>query len=66
MAFLNRMAITVGVITLILAIVTIINPLKEVIRLPEQTKIELHWSKGSIYFGLFVVFLTVALYLIFW
>ena len=66
MAFLNRMAITVGVIALILAVLTIINPLKEAIRLPEQTKIELHWSKGSIYFGLFVVFLTIALYLIFW
>jgi SSS family solute:Na+ symporter len=66
MAFLNRMAITVGAIATILAVVTITNPLKEVIKLPEQTKIELNWSKGSIYFGLFVTLLTIALYLIFW
>jgi len=65
-AFLNRMAITVGVIALILAIVTIINPLKEKITLPEQKKIELHWSKGSVYFGIFVIILTVILYGIFW
>ena len=66
MAFLNRMAITVGAIAAILAIVTIVNPLKEIIKLPEQTKIELHWSKGSVYFGLFVTILTIVLYFIFW
>ena len=66
MAFLNRMAITVGAIAAVLAVVTIFNPLKEIIKLPEQTKIELNWSKGSIYFGVFVTLLTVALYLIFW
>jgi len=66
MAFLNRMAITVGAIAIILAIVTLINPLKEKIILPEQKKIELRWSKGSVYFGIFVIILTVILYGIFW
>lgn len=66
MAFLNRMAITVGAIACILLLVTLINPMREKIVLPEQTKIELNWSKGSIYFGLFVTILTVALYIIFW
>ena len=66
MAFLNRMAITVGAISLVLLLVTIINPLKETIKLPEQTKIELNWSKGSVYFGIFVILLTVVLYIIFW
>jgi len=66
MAFLNRMAITVGAISAILLLVTLINPMKEKIALPEQTKIELNWSKGSVYFGLFVVLLTIALYIIFW
>lgn len=65
MAFLNRMAITVGLIALILAIVTVLNPLKIAIALPETSKIELHWSKGSIYFGLFVTVLTILLYIIF-
>ena len=66
MAFLNRMAITVGAISLILLLVTLIKPMKEKIVLPEQTKIELNWSKGSVYFGVFVVILTVVLYIIFW
>jgi hypothetical protein len=66
MAFLNRMGITVGAISAVLLLVTLIKPMKEQITLPEQTKIELNWSKGSVYFGLFVVFLTVVLYIIFW
>ncbi|MHC4109826.1 MAG: sodium:solute symporter family transporter [Planctomycetota bacterium] len=66
MAFLNRMGITVGAIAAVLLLVTLIKPMKEQITLPEQSKIELNWSKGSVYFGLFVVFLTVVLYIIFW
>ncbi|MBN2180708.1 MAG: sodium/solute symporter [Sedimentisphaerales bacterium] len=65
-AFLNRMAITVGSIAAVLAVMTLVNPLKEAIKLPEQTKIELSWSKGSIYFGIFVTILTILLYIIFW
>jgi SSS family solute:Na+ symporter len=65
-AFLNRMAITVGAISVILLLATLVNPMKERIVLPEQTKIELSWSKGSVYFGIFVVLMTVALYIIFW
>ena len=66
MAFLNRMAITVGAIAAILLLVTLVKPMKEKITLPEQTKIDLSWSKGSVYFGVFVIILTVALYIIFW
>jgi SSS family solute:Na+ symporter len=66
MAFLNRMGITVGAIALILALVTLTQPLKEKIVLPEQTKIEMSWSKGSVYFGIFVIILTLVLYAIFW
>lgn len=66
MAFLNRMAITVGAIAAILLLVTLIKPMKEKIVLPEQTKIELNWSKGSVYLGVLVILLTVVLYIIFW
>lgn len=66
MAFLNRMAITVGAIALVLLIVTLVSPLKEPVTLPTQTKIALDWSKGAIYFGVFVCALTVVLYIIFW
>jgi len=65
MAFLNRMGITVGAIAAVLLLVTLIRPMRERIVLPEQTKIELNWSKGSVYFGLFVTLLTVVLYIIF-
>ncbi len=65
-AFLNRMAITVGAIAAILLLVTLIKPMKEKIVLPEQTKIEMNWSKGSVYFGVFVIIMTVVLYIIFW
>ncbi len=66
MAFLNRMAITVGAIAVVLAVVTIVKPLDKTIELPTQSKIAMNWSKGSIYFGLFVCILTVILYIIFW
>jgi len=66
MAFLNRMGITVGAIAAVLLLITLIKPMKEIIVLPEQTKIELNWSKGSVYLGIFVVLLTVILYIIFW
>ena len=66
MAFLNRMGITVGAIAAILLLVTLIRPMRERIVLPEQTKIELNWSKGSVYLGIFVTLLTVILYIIFW
>jgi len=66
MAFLNRMGITVGTIAAVLLLVTLINPMTERIVLPEQAKIELSWSRGSVFFGLFVVLLTITLYIIFW
>lgn len=65
-AFLNRMAYTVGIIAVILLLVTIFNPMKTPFKLPEQTKIKLERSKGSAYVGGFVVLLTIALYIIFW
>ncbi len=66
LAFLNRMAITVGAIAVVLLVITIISPLKEAVKLPEQSKIEMNWSKGSVFFGLFVTVLTLVLYVIFW
>jgi len=66
MAFLNRMAITVGAIALVLLILTVVRPLKEPIKLPEQTKIEMKSSGGAKTFGVIVVIATVALYAIFW
>lgn len=66
MAFLNRMGITVGAIAVVLLLITLIKPMKEPIKMPEQTKIELNWSRGSVYAGVVVILMTIALYVIFW
>ena len=66
MAFLNRMAITVGSLTVVLAIVTVMFPLKEPVKLPEQTKIELKSSPIAKALAWVVVAATIVLYIIFW
>jgi len=65
-AFLNRMAITVGVLALVLGLITVLRPLKEPVTLPEQQKFDMTSSSGAMVFGLIVVAATVALYVIFW
>lgn len=66
LAFLNRMAITVGALSLVLAVMTLVAPLKEPVKLPEQTKIAMDSSPGAKIFGIIVVILTVMLYVVFW
>jgi SSS family solute:Na+ symporter len=66
MAFLNRMAITVGVLAAVLAAMTLAAPLKEKITLPTQQRFDMTSSQGAKIFGLVVVAATVALYAIFW
>jgi hypothetical protein len=65
-AFLDRMAITVGVLAAVLGIVTLARPLKDPLKLPTQTKIALESSSGAKVFGVVVVLATVALYVLFW
>jgi len=66
MAFLNRMAITVGGISLVLAIVTVLKPLPEPVVLPVQGKISLQESRGAKNLGWLAILLTIVLYVIFW
>ena len=65
MAFLNRMAITVGALSFVLAALTVLQPLSEPVKLPEQTKIPLESSKSALFGGAIVVLATAALYVIF-
>jgi SSS family solute:Na+ symporter len=65
MAFLNRMAITVGALAVVLAALTLARPLGEPVTLPSQTKIAMDSSKGAMLFGLVVVAATIALYAVF-
>ena len=66
LAFLNRMAITVGALSAILGIITLLNPLPEPVKLPTQTKIPLESSSGAKVAGVLVILATVALYVVFW
>jgi len=66
MAFLNRMAITVGSLCGVLLLATLIAPLRKPVTLPEQTKIEMHASSGAKICGVLVVIMTAVLYVIFW
>ena len=66
LAFLNRMAITVGALSAVLAVATLVVPLREPVTLPEQTKIEMHASGTAKAFGLAVVVATAVLYVVFW
>jgi len=65
-AFLDRMAITFGSVLLILAILTLIKPLKEPFVLPNRATIAMDSSKGAKIGGIIVVIATLILYAIFW
>ena len=65
-AFLNRMAICMGAVLLVLALITWLRPLKEPVELPVNDAISLEGSRGAKWAGWGVVLATVALYIIFW
>jgi SSS family solute:Na+ symporter len=65
-AFLNRMAICMGAILLVLALITWLRPLKEPVELPVNDAISLEGSRGAKWAGWGVVIATIALYIIFW
>ena len=65
-AFLNRMAICFGVVLVVLTIITLLKPLREPVVLPINEKMDMRTDKGTKVFGLIVVALTIALYVIFW
>lgn len=66
LAFLNRMAITCGVIAAVILALTIIAPLKGPVTLPSQSRIAMEPSRGARRLGLVVVALTLVLYVVFW
>jgi SSS family solute:Na+ symporter len=65
-AFLNRMAITFGVLLLLMTVITMIKPLKEPIVLPKRTDIDLSPTPKLIWVGGAVILVTLILYVIFW
>ena len=65
MAFLNRMAVTLTTIAVVLGLLSLLKPLAEPVTLPVQTKIALDSSAGAKFWGVAVVIATVALYWVF-
>jgi SSS family solute:Na+ symporter len=60
------MAITVGVLVVVLALLTAISPLRKPVTLPVQERFEMKSSGGAKLFGLIVVAATAVLYVLFW
>ncbi|MFA7289534.1 MAG: solute:sodium symporter family transporter [Melioribacteraceae bacterium] len=65
-AFLNRMAITFGIILVVMTAITIYRPLKEPIKMPKRTDFDMTTDPKVKWFGAFVVVSVLVLYGIFW
>jgi SSS family solute:Na+ symporter len=66
LSFLDRMGITFVVIIAVMALMTILKPLKESFKLEAATTIDLRWSKSALLLGFVVVAITIFLYVHFW
>ena len=65
-SFLNKMALTFSVIVLVMALLTLLHPLRRPVVLPRREGIELRTSPLVVWLGLAVVAATLAMYVIFW
>ena len=65
-AFLDRMAICLASILVILAVLTFLRPLSAPVQLPVNTEMDLTPSVGAKYAGMLVCVATIALYILFW
>ena len=64
--FLNKMAITFGILVLAMAIVTVFKPLREPKVLPSKGGIDMKPESSIVWLGAAVIAVTIALYIIFW
>jgi len=64
--FLNKMAITFGILILAMAIMTVFKPLREPKVLPSKGGIDMKPEASVVWLGLAVIAITIALYIIFW
>ncbi|MDD5327846.1 MAG: sodium/solute symporter [Phycisphaerae bacterium] len=63
--FLNRMAICFALVLIVMSLITLIKPLAQPIVFERKTNIELVTSRGAKIAGIFVVIITLALYILF-
>lgn len=65
-AFLNRMAVTLGAVLLVGIGITLVKPLSEPVKMPVNKEIDLTTSPFAKKAGIGVILLTIALYIVFW
>jgi len=65
-AFLNRMAITFGVVLLVMLFITLARPLAEPKMLPVREEFDMRPTPSIVWLGGLVIVVTIALYIIFW
>jgi SSS family solute:Na+ symporter len=63
--FLNRMAICFILCLVVMTIITIMKPLREPMQFELKTSIDVKSSKGAAIAGVFVILLTISLYILF-
>ncbi len=66
MAFLDRMGVCFIIVLIICGVATLVNPLKEPVKMPVNEQMDVTPSKTAFYGGIGVVACTVVLYAIFW
>ncbi|MHC4617047.1 MAG: solute:sodium symporter family transporter [Planctomycetota bacterium] len=64
-AFLNRMAVTFGVVLLVMLIITLARPLSEPKKLPVREDFDMRPAPSVVWLGILVIAVTIALYVIF-
>ena len=65
-AFLNHMAITFVALVVVMAVMTAMHPLAEPVTLPVNEDLDVRTSPAAKAWGLAIVVVTVALYVVFW
>ncbi|MEM0965861.1 MAG: sodium/solute symporter [Verrucomicrobiota bacterium] len=65
-AFLNRMAITLGLVIVVGILLTLLRPMAKPVEMPVNDEIALESSSGAKMAGVGVVVLTIILYIVFW
>jgi SSS family solute:Na+ symporter len=63
--FLNRMAVCFILCLLVMGIITLMRPMREPMRFEQKTSLDIKSSKGAAVAGVFVIMLTLLLYLLF-
>ena len=63
--FLNRMAICFALVLIVMSVITLLKPLAQPVQFEHKTTIDVQSSKGAAIAGVFVIVITLILYVLF-